>query len=204
MRTRREDGMSRSFTTYWPSEYTAFVKKAGDAGSALEVVFGGTHMSYPAPSRYGVSKGDVIYPVTVIKKALHVIARFQVTAILPIQQYSADVLKLPKELYELNLFDLTQLLPKTHPTLGHRGPHHCVDEAVMGEGTPISFDCVVPPEMLDAIRLVNSKGEERPVSFVVDGKLQKPLAFLHHCYRLSTLTEGLFADLVAARTSPNQ
>lgn len=192
--------MSVSFTTYWPSEYTAFIKKAGDAGSALEVVFGGTHVSYPAPSRYGVSTGDVIYPVTVIRKTLHVIARLQVTAILPIQQYSAEVLKLPKELCELDLFDLTEQLSKTHPTLGHRSPHHCVYEAVMGQGTPISFDCIVPSEMLDAIRLVNSKGEERPPCFVVDGKLQKPLAFLHHCYRLTTQTEELFANLVTAGT----
>lgn len=155
--------MSGSFTTYWPSEYTAFVKKTGDAGSALEVVFGGTHMSYPAPSRYGVSDGDVIYPVTVIKKTLHVIARLQVTSILPIQQYSTDVLKLPKELRELHLFDLNEQLSKTHPTLGHRIPHHCVYEAVIGKGTRISFDCVVPPEMLDAIRLVNRKGEVDPV-----------------------------------------
>jgi hypothetical protein len=189
--------MSVSFTTYWPSTYVSLVKNAGDAGSALQVVFGGTHVSYPAPSRYGASKGDVIYPVTVIRKVLHVIARLEITEIISIEQYSKDVLRLPRQLCKLDLFDLSEKLFKTHPELGHRIPHDCVYEAVIGNGTPISFNSIVPPEMLNEIRLATRKGEERPVCFVVDGKIQKPLGLLHHCYRLSTQTEKLFSNLVA-------
>jgi len=185
-----------SFLTYWPADYVSRVKKAGDVGSSLEVVFGGGHTSFPAPSTYGAAPGDLIYPVTVIKKVLHIIARLEIAEIMPIRKYAKEVLKLPKRLHELHLFELEEQLLEERPELGHRMPHHCISEAVIGNGSYISYDCQVPAKIVTKLRLENRKGEQRPISHVENGEIKRSIGLQQHCYRLSANSSKLFADLV--------
>lgn len=188
--------MTTSFITYWPSSYISQLKKSGDIGASLEVIFGGGHNSFPAPATYGASPGDLIYVITVARKTLHILACLEVTQIISIAEYTRDVLKLPKRLHQLHLFDLTQELLDERPELGHRIPHHCVNEAVTGKGTPITLDCTVPPQVLGKLRLENRKGERRPISHVENGELMRSIGLQQHVYRLSPDSAKRFSNLV--------
>ena len=172
------------------------IRKAGDVGSPLKVVFGGGHSSFPAPSFYGAQAGDVLFPVSVTRKTLHIIGRLEIESIIPIEQYLKDVLQLPEQLCRLNLFDLTQQLASDRPELGHRAPHDCIYEAAIGDGSPISVTCVVPPVLLDTVRLVNRKGESRSIPYVSDGQIHKSFGLQAHCYRLCDSTAALFSRLL--------
>jgi hypothetical protein len=185
-----------SFNTYWPADYVSRIRKAGDIGSPLKVVFGGGDTAFRAPSIYGAKAGDVLFPVTVLKKSIHVIGRLEISEIIPIENYIKDVLKLPKELCSLPLFDLTQQLLIERPALGHRAPHDYVYEAAIGYGSRISMSCIVPPESLDTLRLVNQKGEARAVSYISNGQIHKAIGLQGHCYRLCDRSAALFSRLV--------
>lgn len=63
------------YMTYWPGEQLKALKKAGDTGP-IKVMYGSIHSKMP--SIESVKEGDILYPVTVIKGNLHVIARLPV------------------------------------------------------------------------------------------------------------------------------
>lgn len=193
--------MSTAFTTYWPMDYVSRIKKAGDVGSPLKVVFGGGHSSFPAPTIYGAKAGDVLFPVSVTRKTLRIIGKLEIESIIPIERYLKDVLQLPEQLCRLNLFDLTQQLETKQPELGHRAPHDCIYEAAMGNGSPISITCVVPPVLIDTVRLVNRKGESRSIPYVSDGLVHKSFGLQGHCYRLCDNTAALFSRLLVEAES---
>ena len=64
-----------AYMTYWPGEQLRALKKAGDTGP-IRVVLGSIHSKMP--SIESVQVGDIIYPVTVIKGTLCVLARLPV------------------------------------------------------------------------------------------------------------------------------
>ena len=193
--------MSTAFTTYWPMHYVSRIEKAGDVGLPLKVVFGGGHSSFPAPSIYSAKTGDVLFPVSVTRKTLHIIGKLEIESIIPLEQYLKEVLQLPEQLCRLDLFDLTQHLETEQPELGHRAPHDCIYEAVMGNGSPISVTCVVPPDLLDTVRLVNRKGESRSIPHASDGQIHKSFGLQSHCYRLDESTAALFSRLLVEAES---
>ena len=59
------------YIIYWPQDWVQELKKAGDKGP-IKVVLG----SIPSrmPSIVSVKVGDVVFPVTLIKKKLYVMA----------------------------------------------------------------------------------------------------------------------------------
>lgn len=63
------------YMTYWPSEQLRALKKAGDIGP-IRVMYGSIHSKMPSID--SVKVGDILYPVTVIKGTLCVIARLPV------------------------------------------------------------------------------------------------------------------------------
>lgn len=203
---RKDSGvhLSTAFTTYWPLDYVSRIRKAGDVGAPLKVVFGGGHSSFPAPSFYGAKQGDVLFPISVTKKTLHIIGQLKIESIIPIEQYLKDVLQLPEQLCSLSLFDLTQQLATERPELGHRAPHDCIYEAAIGDGSSISITCVVPPLLLDSLRLVNRKGESRCIPYVSDGQVHRSFGLQGHCYRLCDSTAALFSRLLVELQSHNK
>ena len=64
------------YIVYWPQDWVQELKKAGDQGP-IQVVLGSIHSRMP--TIVSVKVGDVIYPVTLIKKKLCVMARLPVT-----------------------------------------------------------------------------------------------------------------------------
>ena len=63
------------YMTYWPGEQIRALKKVGDTGP-IKVVYGSIHSRMPSID--SVKVGDILYPVTVIKGTLCVIARLPV------------------------------------------------------------------------------------------------------------------------------
>ena len=64
-----------AYMTYWPGEQLRALKKAGDTGP-IRVVLGSIHSKMPSIT--SVKVGDIIYPVSVIKGGLCVLARLPV------------------------------------------------------------------------------------------------------------------------------
>ena len=64
------------YIVYWPQDWVQELKKAGDTGP-IKVVFGSIHSRMP--SIVSIKVGDVVFPVTLIKKKLYVMAKLPVT-----------------------------------------------------------------------------------------------------------------------------
>lgn len=63
------------YIVYWPQDIVNNLKRAGDEGP-IKVVYGSIHSRMPTIS--SVKEGDIVYPVTLIKKQLYVMARLPV------------------------------------------------------------------------------------------------------------------------------
>ena len=63
------------YIVYWPQDRVKELQKAGDTGP-VKVVLGSVHARMPSIA--SVKVGDVIFPVTLIKKQLYVMARLPV------------------------------------------------------------------------------------------------------------------------------
>ena len=64
------------YMVYWPQDQVEKLKKAGDNGP-IRVVFGSIHSRMPTIA--SIKAGDVVFPVTLMKKKLYVMARLPVT-----------------------------------------------------------------------------------------------------------------------------
>lgn len=64
------------YIVYWPQDWVGELKKAGDKGP-IKVVYGSIHSRMPTIA--SVKPGDVVFPVTLLKKKLYVMARLPVT-----------------------------------------------------------------------------------------------------------------------------
>lgn len=185
----------QSYTVMWPMDRCKWLDKIGEIGRPIRVIFGGSHQSIPSLSHFKVQPGDAVYPIFAAKGVLHVIARLPISEIVPLDKYLKDVLKLPKPLRELPLFDLTARLEKEMSHLGHRMPHGCIYEAGMGDGTPMRLDIAVPPAMLESIRYQSSRGE-RPIKHVQDGLLKHSVSIHGGVYRLTDASARDFERLL--------
>jgi len=64
------------YMVYWPQDHVEKLKKAGDKGP-IKVVLGSIHSRMP--TIVSIKVGDVVFPVTLMKKKLYVMARLPVT-----------------------------------------------------------------------------------------------------------------------------
>lgn len=64
------------YMVYWPQDQVEALKKAGDKGP-IKVVLGSIHSRMPTIA--SVKVGDVVFPVTLMKKKLYAMARLPVT-----------------------------------------------------------------------------------------------------------------------------
>ena len=79
--------MEQSYTTLWTQETCRTLRKHGQEGTRLELLFGGPHTSEPSFRRAGVTPGDFVYPVRVLKGTVYVLARMHVQRILSVQEW---------------------------------------------------------------------------------------------------------------------
>lgn len=64
------------YMVYWPQDWVEELKRAGDRGP-IKVVLGSIHSRMPTIA--SIKVGDVVFPVTLMKKRVYVMARLPVT-----------------------------------------------------------------------------------------------------------------------------
>lgn len=173
--------MSESFTVFWTMDRWLGALSAGH--KPLPVLFGGPHLSEPSFRRAGVRVGDLLYPVAVSNRRVHLIARMRVREMLLIGQEDGPTL-------------IDQRFPqyKSWKVLAPT----CTEEVVIGvEGTTLRADVQLPPEVLERLTFRSQRGE-RPLRHVRNGELTRSVG-LHGIYRLSA---GSAADLAELIESP--
>lgn len=77
----------QSYVVLWSRDRCREVRRAGDEGKPLEVVYGGAHTSQPLLSRYRVRRGHRLYPISVHQGALLIIAGMTVEEIIDWREY---------------------------------------------------------------------------------------------------------------------
>lgn len=161
-------GVSNSYATLWTGDLCRELERFGFAGQRLTMLFGGPHQSLPSFQRAGVQPGDRIYPVRVRRARLHVLGMLEVAHIVPYEEVGSV---LPDD-------DYVKLLDWRPLKAG------CVTEVLVGPpGAPLTFDTVVPGELLERLTFTSRRGE-RLLKYVEDGRLIRSVS-LQGIYRLA-------------------
>lgn len=173
--------MPNSYTTLWTNDLCRELQRGGYAGRRLTMLFGGPHQSLPSFVRAGVEPGDTIYPVRAFRTRLHVLGALEVARIIPYADAGA----------ELHDDDYVKLIDWRPLKAG------CVSEVLIGPpGSPLSFDTVVPGDLLERLTFTSRRGE-RTLRHVEDGRLTRSIS-LQGVYRLHTDSATELRQLVAA------
>jgi hypothetical protein len=173
--------VSDSYTVFWTMDRWLGALAVGH--KPLPVLFGGPHFSEPSFRRAGVKVGDLIYPVAVQNRRVHVVGRMRVREMVLLSQDDGPTLidqRFPQ-------FKAWKILAPT-----------CTEEVIIGmEGTTLRADLEVPPDMLERLRFRSQRGE-RSLKHVRDGELTRSIG-LQGIYRLA---DGSADDLSALVESP--
>ncbi len=173
--------MSESYTVFWTMDRWLSALSVGH--KPLPVLFGGPHLSEPSFRRAGVKVGDLLYPVAVSNRQVHLVAQMRVREMILLGQEDGPSLidqRFPQ-------FKPWKILAPT-----------CTDEVIIGiEGTVPRADLDLPPEILMSLTFRSQRGE-RPLKYVKNGELTRSVG-LHGIYRLS---QSSARDLAALMESP--
>ena len=127
--------MSESYTVFWTIDRWLGALAVGH--KPLPVLFGGPHLSEPSFRRAGVKVGDLLYPVAVSNRRVHVVARMRVREMLLLGQ--EDGLTLIEQRFPQ--YKAWKVLAPT-----------CTEEVVVGvDGTTLRADVEVPAEVLERL-----------------------------------------------------
>jgi hypothetical protein len=167
-----------SYTVFWTLDRWLSAVSVGH--KPLPVLFGGPHLSEPSFRRAGVKVGDLLYPIAVSNRRVHVIARMRVREMLLLGQEDGPTLideRFPQ-------YKAWRFLAPT-----------CTEEVLIGmEGTAPRADLTLTPEMLTRLTFRSQRGE-RPLKQVRDGELTSSLG-LQGIYRLAEQSADDLAELV--------
>jgi hypothetical protein len=189
--------MANAFLVVFPrwryKEYT----RAGCVGQRLRVLFGGLHQSAPSFKTFGVVPGDCVYSVSVRTGVMHIVGRLDIDEIMPVRQYLAKRFGMPED-DGFPWWDTVDRLAAMKPKLLPLLPRGCITEAAVGKGrTTIRFDCAVPGEALERLRLTSRTGPERRLRDLEAGRLKSVQTLLGRLYRLTDQSAEEFAQLYA-------
>ena len=170
--------MAESYTVFWTID--RWLSAANVGHRPLPVLFGGPHLSEPSFLRAGVRVGDLVYPVAVANRRVHVVARMRVREMLLLGQ--EDGPSLIEQRFK-QFRDWRFLAPT------------CTDEVLIGmDGTAPRSDLVVPPEMLTRLTFRSQRGERR-LRHIKGGELTSSIG-LQGIYRLTPPSAEDLAGLV--------
>ena len=198
--------MSHSYTVMWARDYCAALRKAGEAGRPLVVLFGGTHQSAPSLLRAGVSPGDTVFPVSVYQGSLYVLAGAVVREFVALADYAVTHLGLDREsVAGLQEYEIKEEVRQHCSNLGHRAPYGCGTEVALVErSTVLRFDIAVPSDRLSDVSFCPRKGGRLVLKYVRDGKLASALSLHGNVRRLCPDMASLFAELVGLGARHNK
>jgi hypothetical protein len=175
--------IARAFLVLWARDRLKLAAAQGWLGKPLPALYGGPHVSHPSLRKHHVAPGDAVYPVCVSAGRLLLLCRVTVAEVLHVDDLALR-----------QLADGTPRVP--WDARAWLSPTCTDDVAVPSASTPLRDDCAMPAELLASIRLVNPKGQERPLKHVKNGRLTHTAGMDGHYYRLSDSTEALFRRLV--------
>ena len=165
--------MADSYTTLWTNDLCRELERSGEEGLRLTILFGGP---------YGAHPGDTIYPVRAHRTRLHVLGAMEVSRVVTHEEAGA----------ELHDDDYAKLMYWRRLKTGF------VSEVLLGPpGSPLSFDTVVPGDVLERLTFTSRRGE-RTLRFVEDGRLTRSIG-LQGVYRLAPASAEELRRLVAER-----
>lgn len=190
--------LGKCHTLLWTNEYCQKLRRAGDAGKPLRVLFSGSHQSQPSLRSFGVGPGDYVFVIRVEKGRMFLVAGMRVREYIHYHSYLADVLRLDVSHTNRGLWDLEAVLAKEHPEWGHLLPWGCLTEVVLGDGTPIDFDRAVPAEIVQRLRFTSRRGE-RTLKHLDGGLIKSSVSLQGGAY---LLTDASAAELM--RLLPQQ
>ena len=204
------------YIVYWPQDWVQTLKKAGDKGP-IKVVFGSIHSRMP--TIVSVKAGDVVFPVTLMKKKLYVMARLPVThrerafdycmrelgreygALTP----EGIVVKAEREDFywttgksfhsaEAIPDGMTLLVESDKPHAKHQEPFNCCSEwAVWGEEGSSIEPRLIPDEAIPLLRFGYPKSKEKPLRLDKNGNVLS--MSLTATRRMSEETAKIFEEL---------
>ncbi|MFE5793056.1 hypothetical protein ACFQ8C_10840 [Streptomyces sp. NPDC056503] len=176
--------MANSYTTLWTNDLCRELERSGEEGLRPTILFGGPFGSQPSFLRAGVRPGDTVYPVRAHRTRLHVLGSMEVSRVLTHEEAGA----------ELHDDDYAKLLYWRRLKTGF------VSEVLLGPpGSPLSFDTVVPGDLLERLTFTSRRGE-RTLKHVEDGRLLRS-AGVQGVYRLAPASAAELRRLVADRFS---
>ncbi len=203
------------YIVYWPQDWVQELKKAGDTGP-IKVVFGSIHSRMP--SIVSIKVGDVVFPVTLIKKKLYVMAKLPVThrecafdycmrelgrehgALTP----EGIVVKKTDTFYwakgqSFNCAEaipdgMTLMIESEKPHAKHQEPFNCCSEwAVWGEDGSSIEPRLMPDEAIPLLRFGYPKSKEKSLRLDKDGNILS--MSLTATRRMSEETAKIFEEL---------
>jgi len=189
--------MNEGFTVLWDQNSCRELRKAGEEGQPLTVLFGGIHQSCPSLKRAGIRSGDVVFPLMVRDGTIHVLAGAVIKDFIPLISYLVEHLRFERnEVEGLPEYRLHEVF-KRYGISGHRVPDACgIEVALVERSTPLRFNVVVPPGDLEAIRFCPRKGQPLGLRNIQDGKLKSSLSLQGNVRRLCPESFEMFAGLV--------
>ncbi|MFD8013282.1 hypothetical protein [Streptomyces sp. NPDC058955] len=174
--------MADSYTTLWTDDLCRELKRSGHEGVRLTMLFGGPYGSLPSFLRAGLRPGDTVFPVRAHRTRLHVLGAMEVSRVLPYEEAGT----------ELHDDDYNKLLYWRILKTGF------VTEVLLGPpGSPLSFDTVVPGDLLERLTFTSRRGE-RNLKYVEDGRLLRSVS-LQGVYRLAPGSAAELRRLVGDR-----
>jgi hypothetical protein len=190
--------INTSYTVMWARDHCVALQKAGEEGKPLQVLFGGVHQSAPSLKGGGIEPGDIVFPVSVHRGCLWVLAGVIVREFVEIVDYAVDQLGLERETVDgLHEYEVKNLIAAQCGVLGHRAPYGCGTEVALAErSTPLRFDVTVPPEHLAAVTFCPRKGPPVGLKHLEGGRLASAVSLHGNVRRLCPDSANLFAELV--------
>ncbi|MGW0661116.1 hypothetical protein [Streptodolium elevatio] len=164
--------MTNSYTTLWTQGRCRYLRDTGYGGKRLSTLIASGHQSLPSFLSAGLQPGDHIFPVSVTKGRIRVLGRLEVARSVSLLHYQTPEKMLTPEEHERFL--------DWYPD----GLEGCAREILVGTaGTPLDFETVVPPTMLERLTYTSRRGE-RTLKYVEDGLLKRFVS-LQGVYRLA-------------------
>lgn len=190
--------MNSVYTILWTRDRCHELQKAGVEGKPLQVLFGGIHQSAPSLKHAGIGHGDIVYPVSVSKGTLYVLAGVVVDEFVELAEYAVNQLGLARRFVaELEENKIKDLIQRHCRQLGHRQPYGCGTEVALAtRSSPLRFDLAVAKELLEKITFCPRKGTPSGLKHIKDGKLVSSISLQGNVRRLCAPSAALFADIV--------